>query len=441
MVALNDLQKNLLADWEVPSLDLIINCMHCGLCLPHCPTYVETGLERSSPRGRIALMRAITDGKLDIGSKGFLEEMYFCLECLACQTACPAGVQYGHLVEAARTMVDSRTKKSFVSRAFKKTLLNGLLASPTLLNVAAWPLRLYQGLGLRWLLQNSGILKLLPGGIADLDGFLPHLPYRSSKSVIQRITPPVGQRRYRVGYLFGCVMSVMFSDIACATVRVLARNGCEIVAPKEQKCCGALHVHNGEIEKAAELARHNIDVFEKADVNYIVLDSAGCGAFMKEYGDFLKNDPVYAGKAEAFSKKVKDISEFLVDIAPLNKDMAEINRRGTYHDPCHLAHGQGITRQPRDLLKSIPGLEFVELKESTWCCGSAGIYNITHYDFSMKLLARKMNNIANTGANLLLTGNPGCLIQLKLGVKKYGPDIEVLHPVELLDQAYKAYNR
>lgn len=364
---------------------ILQQCIHCGLCLPTCPTYDATKHETSSPRGRIALMRAVADGKLPADSRQFADEMYFCLGCLACETACPAGVNYAEMLETARAEVGGRK------------FLNWMLA----------PARL------RALLRVKVPPSMLPGKLRQLYEMRPLL---SPKVPIREVERPASVR-YRVGLLTGCVQDLAYSDVNRDTVDVLLANGCEVVTPCNQVCCGALSAHNGE--PAADLIRRNEIAFKGVDV--IVVNSAGCGAFMKHHHG-----------------NVEDVSEFLAKIGITTP--GKLDARVTYHEPCHLVHGQKISRQPRDLLRAIPGLELVELPEATWCCGSAGIYNITQPEMSLALLDRKMKHIAATGAAIVATGNPGCIGQIRYGAKKFGVNVEVVHPVTMLARAYRGAN-
>jgi len=430
------LDKNpVLAD---PTLDYdkLLDCIHCGFCLPTCPTYAVLGLEMDSPRGRVHLMRAVADGKIEV-TENFRTHIDQCLGCRACETACPSGVRYGELVEHARWWIERHRPRSRTQRFLRRVAFRGLLPSPRRLALVFWPLWLYQQSGLQGWVRRGGFLRVLPGRLDQAEGFLPRLPNpRLRRHWTQGLIPAEGQRRSRVGLLRGCIADFMFADVNLATVRVLAKNGCEVVIPKAQTCCGALQAHNGDRETAIELARKNIDAFEGAEVDAIIVNAAGCGATMKEYGELLRHDPAYREKAKAFSRQVKDVTEFLAEI-PLRNPLKEVRGKVAYHDACHLAHGQGIRVQPRKLLQAIPGVTLVPLKESDWCCGSAGIYNITQPELSMQLLERKMAHLAETGADIVAAANPGCLIQIRKGVETWKLNVEVVHPIELLDRAYR----
>lgn len=392
---------------------ILQQCIHCGLCLPTCPTYDATKHETSSPRGRIALMRAVADGRLASQSAQFAAEMYFCLGCLACESACPAGVNYAEMLEHARAELGPKGGR----------LLRWLFAKPARLRTVAKLLRLDQQLGL-----TRALRPLMPVRLRELHELQPEISERFSFDLIREIETPAFLRsatpspRYRVGLLTGCVQDVAYAEVNRDTVEVLLANGCEVVTPRSQVCCGSLLAHNGELELARQLARQNAVAFK--DVDVIVVNSAGCGSFTKQ-------NPEYA-------KKVKDIFEFLAEIGLRSSDFSPQACRVTYHEACHLVHGQKISQQPRELLRPIPGLELVELPEATWCCGSAGIYNITQPVMSLALLERKMKHIAATGADIVATGNPGCIGQLRYGAKRFGIDVEVVHPVTLLARAYRA---
>lgn len=414
--------------------------MHCGLCLPTCPTYEATKLERHSPRGRIALMRAIADGALPT-SKTFGDEMYFCLGCLACMTACPAGVNYAELFEHARAEVESsgvlRSVKRNVIRSFA---IHWLFGSVNRLQVFGRLLRLYQQLGLQTIVRRSGLLQLLPKRWRELEAITPQIQEEFSSERIPTVTAPASGKRYRVAMLTGCAQDLIFSDVNQDTVEVLARNGCEVITPAEQLCCGSLHAHNGGWEWAQELARKQIDQFPPDKFDAIISNAGGCGSHLKHYHKLLGDDPAYSDRARLWDQKVKDIHEWLDQIGiepPRNGNTERVVV--TYHESCHLAHGQKITAEPRRLLRSIPHLKLVELPESNWCCGSAGIYNLIQPEMANELLARKLNHIRTTRATVVATGNPGCLLQLINGARSEGLNLRVAHPITLLAEAYREH--
>jgi glycolate oxidase iron-sulfur subunit len=416
----------------LPDDDVLAQCIHCGMCLATCPTYELTKLERSSPRGRIRMIKAVARGEMEM-SQAFADEMDFCLDCQACETACPAGVKYGSMVEAARVEVDNAGFGSPVGRMIKKFALQYILTSPARLKFISRLLYFYQRL-LQKPLHSSGLFKLIAPKLAEIDKLAPTVSKVFSDKVIPEVVKPEGEARYKTAFLSGCLMNVMFADINTDTIDVLKGTGCQIYTPKDQVCCGSMHAHNGDFDTAKKLAKKNLDIFSRYNFDYMISNSAGCGAFMKEYAHVFRDDPEYSEKAIIFSKKVKDITEFLVDIREDVK-FGNLNENITYHDACHLAHTQKIVSEPRQVLASIPGLNHIPLEESTWCCGSAGTYNILQYDTSMKILERKMENIRKTGADIVLTGNPGCYQQLKYGTKKFHVDIKVEHPVTLFKKA------
>ena len=415
---------------KIPALDLpeLYRCVHCGLCLNQCPTYRVLRLEPESPRGRIHLVKAAADGRIELNDR-FKEHLYLCLLCRACESACPSGVQYGHIAETARELIGP--PGSNLSRAVLNFVFTRLLPYPERLRLAARLLRVYQRTGLQ-----LAVRVLLPKKMREMDSMLPALPKRFFELKRESL-PPTGARRAKVGMLNGCVMPFFFGDVNEATVRVLQRNGCEVVLPQNQICCGALNTHNGESTAAKEMARRNIDVFFAAGVDTIIANAAGCGAAMKEYGHLLRDDSAYAGKAKQFGAMVKDSAEFLADLGLIGK-LAPLNMTVTYQDPCHLAHGQRIRSQPRQLIQAIPGLKLVEMEGADRCCGSAGIYNLTHSAMSQELLQEKMQSIAATNAQAVVAPNPGCMLQLRYGARQYGPRIEVYHLMDLLDRAYTA---
>ena len=416
----------------LPNDDVLSQCIHCGMCLAVCPTYELTKNERSSPRGRIMLIKSVARGEMEI-TNTFAAEMNFCLDCQACETACPAGVKYGSMVEAARVEVDNTNHRSFIYKLIKKILLKTVVGSRANLKFVSRLLRFYQNSILRRLLHKSGVLKLISANLEEIDKLSPTVSKEFSDDIIPEITIPKGEVKYKTAFLSGCLMNVMFADINKDTVDVLQACNCEVFSPKDQICCGSLQAHNGDFDTAKKLARHTIDVFERYKFDFMVSNSAGCGAFMKEYVHILNDDVEYAERAKNFSKRVKDITEFIIETG-LVVNMNSIKETITYHDACHLAHTQKITEQPRRILKSIPGANYSELEEASWCCGSAGIYNIVHYNDSMKILERKMENIRKTNAKVVLTGNPGCLAQLRYGAKRFNVNVEVIHPVSLIKQ-------
>lgn len=438
--AIDESQGNLLRGLDYSILQ---QCMHCGMCLPTCPTYVETLDERSSPRGRIALMRAVADDRMQV-TRAFAEEMYFCLGCLACQTACPAGVDYTDLFEHARAEVErsgvlSNPKRDRI-RAFA---LRWLFVSRRRLHVLARLLRLYQRSGLQRFVRASGLLRLLPKSLRELEPLTPTIsPRFTQDEFARRAHCQPASPRYRVALLSGCVQDLSFSDVNADTIDALQANGCEVLLPADQQCCGSLHGHNGEPETARQLARTNIDAFDPASIDAIIVNAGGCGSHMEHYDRLLADDEAYAEKACEWSKKVKDIHEFLVEIN-LRSPTASgvIDGPVTYHESCHLRNGQGVSRAPRQVLESIPDLELVELPEAEWCCGSAGVYNITQPEMAMRLLDRKMANVAQTGAHIVATANPGCAVQLQHGLRRRGLEGQIVHPVSLLAQAYRAEKR
>ena len=399
--------------------DATLDCVHCGLCLPHCPTYQETGRETSSPRGRIYLMRGVAEGRLGLHEQ-VTEEMYFCLACRACESACPAGVRYGHLVETMRAEIDVRGARPRVKRLLGRLILRRVIGSPRMLRATSGALRFYQRRGLQHLVRKSGLLGLLPS-LARAERMLPPLPdpFRPP-----RVVPAEAPRRGRVAFFSGCLMPELFEPVNAATLTVLVKNGFEVAIPRNQRCCGALHLHSGDRRGAERLRRKNRRWFPLDSFDAIVVNSAGCGAALKEYPGEI-------------ARKVHDVSEWLHE-AGLRPPEVAVNLRVAYDDPCHLLHGQRVADAPRALLRAIPGLELFDLPGTEDCCGGAGIYSLTHAEMSAKLLARKIAAIHATGAAAVATGNPSCLLQIGYGVREAGLDVEVLHPVELLARSYGA---
>lgn len=425
----------------LPHDDILQQCMHCGLCLATCPTYDLTKMERSSPRGRIFMIKSVARGEMQL-SETFAEEMNFCLDCQACETACPAGVKYGRMVETARVVIDEYGYGGKFGIAVKRFALRKVVASRNALKFVSRLLWLYQKTGLQKLIRSIGLLKLFSKKLFEIEKLSPVIADKFSDKQIKEVEMPVGEVKYKTAFHFGCLMNTMFADINMDTIDVLKHCECKIITPKDQVCCGSLMGHNGDMEFALKLARKNIDAFDKHDYNYLISNSAGCGAFMKDYAHLLEDDPDYAEKAKRFSSRVKDIMEFFAEQKPALKFKLELElepelSKVTYHDACHLLHAQKVGTQPRDVIKSLPGIKYTELEEAGWCCGSAGIYNVIRYDDALKQLERKMNNIRNTNAKVVLTGNPGCMGQIKYGTQKFDVEVEVIHPVTLIRRMIK----
>ena len=417
-----------------PSDELIADCVHCGFCLPTCPTYALWGEEMDSPRGRIYLMKLGLDGAAAM-TDTYVGHFDKCLGCMACLTACPSGVQYDKLIEATRAQIERNHPRSWADRLFRRMLF-ALFPHPGRLRVAAAPLWLYQRSGLQWLLRKSRLLNLLPARLRAMESLTPPVTLDAFRPRLPGHFPAQRQRRGRVALLTGCVQSVFFRHVNEATARVLAAVGFDVVVRRGQGCCGALMVHAGREGEALELARRTIDAFEAAGVDAVVINAAGCGSTMKEYGHLLRDDPHYAAKAQAFATKCQDISEVLAGVEPL-APRSPLKLRVAYHDACHLQHAQRVKLQPRAALATIPGLEWVEVPESAICCGSAGIYNLVEPQPAQELGDRKVENILKTGAEAVVSSNPGCLLQIRAGLERAGRPLPVWHMVELLDASIR----
>ena len=417
---------------------VVQQCMHCGLCLPSCPTYDATKLERHSPRGRIALMRAIADERLE-PTKTFADEMYYCLGCLACMTACPAGVDYAELFEKARAEAEASRVLASPGRSLIRALtLRGLFMDLNRLKLLGRVMQLWQGLGLQSAVRALGLTRLLPRRFRELEAMTPPVKSQWTEDLVAPVTPARGIRRFRVALLAGCAQDLIFSDVNRDTAEVLAHNGCEVVTPPDQHCCGSLHAHNGEWELAQELARRNIDQFPPESFDAIISNAGGCGSHLKHYARLLADDVRYVERARLWDAKVKDIHEWLAFTGIESPPAAGAPQQVvTYHESCHLCHGQKVSAQPRSLLRAIPGVRLVELPEASWCCGSAGIYNLTQPEMAGQLLKRKVDHILSTRAEVVATGNPGCLLQLINGCRERGLELRVAHPVTLLAEAYR----
>jgi Fe-S oxidoreductase len=422
--------NNRFAGLKVPTEEEYLYCIRCGLCLSACPIYREHLTETQSPRGRVALIRKMVEGELD-PSANLTDQMYQCMACMACNTICPVGIKPADLVLESRGLIEEY-KPSW----WKRPIFRGLFGHIQAMEWSTLPVRLYQRLGLQRVFHSSGLNEALPAQLRDMERMLPVMPARPLRHSLPVVTPAQGETRHRVGFFLGCIQSLMFADGSSATVEVLAHNGCEVRVPPEVTCCGMPPMGYGDLETVKQMARKNVDVFEKLEVEAIVTDCATCGSTLKEYAHILADDPAYAERAKAFGRKVRDISEYLIEIG-IEPPKTPLTLTVTYHDPCHLVRGQKIKDQPRRLLQMIPGLKLVEMKEADWCCGSAGTQIITHYHNSMALLDRKIDNVANTGADVVASGCPGCQLQLGLGVQRRGLDMKVKHPVQLLAEAYR----
>ena len=422
-------------DWLARRVDygLYQDCVHCGLCTASCPTYVETGDENDSPRGRIYLMRAVADGRLGLSPevRGHLD---LCLDCRACESACPSGVQYGRIIEPFKVAIARATPPAERTSLLQRLILHHLFPSSGRVKLALAPARLLQRLGILEFAEAAGLTRLLPPTLRRMQAMLPRLG-RSAAS-LPEVLPPIGPKRARVALFLGCVADAMFPETNAATARILQRNGCEVVIPRAQVCCGAIHYHSGAEEPAVALARKNLAAFDPDQFDAIVVNAAGCGAMLKDYGHLLHDAGPEHDQARRFVAKVKDVSEFLVSLGAV-PPTHPVPTTVTYHDACHLCHAQQIRTQPRQLLEMIPGLKLVPLEESELCCGAAGTYNLTQPDMSQRLGRRKADNIVAAGAQTVVTGNIGCILQIARQLKERGSAIKVEHPIDLLDRAYR----
>ena len=425
-----------------------LDCVHCGLCTAACPTYLETGNENNSPRGRIYLMRAVTDGRLEL-TDTVTRHLDLCLDCRACETACPSGVQYGRLIEPFRVEMQQHAAAGGATGSgtaakprkngwFEKYILYGMFPYPRRLRWALVPAKLMQMTGIDWLAERIGLTKLLPEKLRRMQRLLPPLVAREPG--LPEFLPAIGPKRARVALFTGCVADAMFHHVNWATARVLQQNGCEVVVPRSQVCCGAIHYHSGAGEPALQLARTNADSLLNDDIDAVIINVAGCGSMLKDYGhmgeELAKGDTGLRQSLERFAHKVKDISEFLATLGPI-APRGEISLTATYHDACHLCHAQRIREQPRDLLALVPGLKLVPLPESEICCGAAGSYNLTEGEMADRLADRKLKHIVSTGATAVIMGNAGCSLQIQAALRQAGQPIWVAHPMEILDLSYR----
>ncbi len=410
--------------------DLLSDCVHCGFCLPACPTYVSWGNEMDSPRGRIDLMKGVEEGAipLDATVKGHIDA---CLGCMSCVTACPSGVRYDLLIEATRAKVEEAAPRGLGDRLFR-AMIFATFPYPWRLKLLALPLFAYAKSGVQALVRKSGVLKLLPLRLAQMEALVPPLSAADLRATLPAFTPALGEPRMRVGMVAGCVQRTFFPNVNAATVRVLATEGCDVAVPAGQGCCGALSLHSGRPAEAKRFARALIERFEADPVDTIVINAAGCGSTLKEYGDLLADDPAFADRARAFAEKVRDVNELLASMRPRAERMP-INARVAYHDACHLAHAQRIRSQPRELLRAIPGLELLEIPEGEQCCGSAGTYNLFQPKASAEIGERKVANVLQTQPDIVASANPGCTLQMQSILRKRGATLRAAHPVEILD--------
>ncbi|MBD2438021.1 (Fe-S)-binding protein [Nostoc sp. FACHB-110] len=416
-----------------PEPKLIDTCVHCGFCLSTCPSYRVIGKEMDSPRGRIYLMDAINEGEIALNT-ATVEHFDSCLGCLACVSTCPSGVQYDKLISSTRHQIERNYPRSLPDKLFRQLIFT-LFPNPDLLRILLIPLFFYQKLGVSKLIQSTGILKNISPRLAAMESILPKITLKTFQDNLPDIIPAKGKKRYRVGVIVGCVQRLFFSPVNEATVRVLTANGCEVVIPKSQGCCAALPEHQGQTEQAKALARQMIDSFADTDVDFIIINAAGCGHTLKEYGHILEDDPAYKEKAQEFAAKVKDAQEFLANIG-LTAKLSPLSHQPltlVYQDACHLLHGQKISLQPRQLLRQIPGVTLREPLDAALCCGSAGVYNMLQPEVAEELGQQKVQNLLNTGADLIASANPGCTLQITKHLQLQGKNISVIHPMELLD--------
>lgn len=410
------------------------DCVHCGMCLESCPTYEITGQEQHSPRGRVHLIKSVAEGKISVNEQ-FTDPVFACLDCRACTTACPANVDVGGLIEEARGQIRQAMPLTGWKGMISKFFLKELFPHSHRLEAAGSLLKLYQKSGMQKMMRTTGMLNMMPTHLAEMEHVMPKITRSVRKKYKKkRVLKAKAERKAEVAFLTGCIMDVMFSDINEATLNVLRRNGNDVVIPPSQTCCGALHVHAGDRDMGRQLAKKNIEAFQHADT--VIVNAAGCGCMLKEYPElFREEEQEWLEKAEVFAEKVQDISKYLHDTG-YRAPQTKLYKRITYHDACHLAHGQGVREEPRDILLSIPGVEMVHMANADRCCGSAGIYNLTNPDMAGAVLQSKMEHVPHD-VEMISMGNPGCMLQMAVGVKKYGRNQQIVHTVQLLEWAYQ----
>ena len=418
-----------------PDPALIDKCVHCGFCLPTCPTYLLWGEEMDSPRGRIYLMKAGLEGRTEMTSS-FVKHFDACLGCMACVTSCPSGVQYAPLIEATRGQIERQHPRSFGDRLFRQAIFS-VFPYPRRLRIALLPLILFQAVAIVFPTVPRATGKGLFARLRAMMSLAPKVSWSSLFATTPARTPAVGPRRMTVGLLTGCVQRLVFPQVNAATVNVLAAEGCEVVCPTTQGCCGALALHAGRLDEAKAFARRTIETFEKTETDRIAVNAAGCGSSMKEYGQLLAEDPQWAARAAAFSARVRDVNELVAELGPPRAPRHPLALRVAYQDACHLAHAQGIRQAPRDLLKTIPDVELLPFAEQDICCGSAGIYNLVEPEAAQQLGDRKAAHINATQPDVIATANPGCMLQMAAASARLGRHPRILHPMELLDASIR----
>lgn len=428
---------------EKMDYDELMNCTRCGFCLPSCPTYIETGQnEVHSPRGRIALMKGLVDGVIE-PSEEVKRSIDMCLGCRACEPVCPSGVQFGHLLEQARDAIYQTNEQSFIERRTRSFAFNHLFPHQNRMQNLTSLVGLYQRSGLQKVAHKTKLIHLVPKDLRAMEKVLPQVPKRSAMRQRPEEVATIAPRRKRVAFFSGCLMDTMFLQTNEATIKLLQYAGCDIVIPKTQACCGALHGHSGEQARAKEMAKRNIAAFEDEAVDYIITNAGGCGAFLHDYDYLLQDDAEWQDRAAGFARKIKDISSILIDLQFDELDLKLDDHIVTYQDSCHLKNGQKTFMEPRQLIEAIDGVTYVEMKDASRCCGSAGIYNIVESDMSMQILDYKMTQAKNTAAKTIVTANPGCLLQMKLGIEREGlaDSVQAVHLVDFLLMAYERVSK
>ncbi|WP_042145153.1 (Fe-S)-binding protein [Paucisalibacillus sp. EB02] len=428
---------------EKMDYDELLNCMRCGFCLPSCPTYIESGMDESqSPRGRIAMMKAVVDGEIE-PDEDVKRSLDLCLGCRACEPVCPSGVRYGHLLEQARDIINQNKKSSIPEKAVRGIVFNNLFPHQNRMVAATNLLGFYQRSGLQKVARKSGFMNFFPESLRTMEKVLPPVPIKKELKNRPNHLPALQRQKKKVAFFSGCLMDTMFMKTNDATMKLLQYAGCEIVIPDTQNCCGALHGHSGEREKSKEMAKRNIEAFEHVGADYIITNAGGCGAFLVDYDYLLKDDPTWSERAKEFSGKIKDITSILVELDFEKENLQLQEQFVTYQDSCHLKNGQKTFMEPRKLLQSIQGVTYVEMKDASRCCGSAGIYNIVESEMSMQILDYKMEQAKKTKAKTIVTANPGCLLQMKLGIEREGlsDTMRAVHIVDFLLEAYDKNNK